>query len=148
MKIINSFKKRPDPETLTVKISERLLLKLRKLQEDYGDNSELQVIESLVDEKLREKEFSKAQRKERGSKNQRYISRLIKKKVFRNSKRKCTRCHSGVNLHVDHIRPIKLGGRSSVDNLQVLCFSCNQFKEISANRELPAKEVTRNYQVF
>ena len=62
LKIINSFKERPDQETLIITISGRLLQKLRTLQVDFGDNSDLQVIESLVDEKLREKEFSKTER--------------------------------------------------------------------------------------
>jgi 5-methylcytosine-specific restriction endonuclease McrA len=40
----------------------------------------------------------------------------------------CQQCGSDEKLTVDHIIPRKLGGNDSMDNLQVLCASCNYSK--------------------
>lgn len=41
---------------------------------------------------------------------------------------KCVRCSSHIRLTLDHVVPKSLGGRSTAENLQVLCFICNQWK--------------------
>jgi 5-methylcytosine-specific restriction endonuclease McrA len=42
---------------------------------------------------------------------------------------KCLGCGAtGVKLEVDHVIPIKLGGRHAADNVQPLCRSCNAHK--------------------
>lgn len=41
---------------------------------------------------------------------------------------KCLRCASEENLSVDHIKPMSIGGSNTLDNLQVLCRSCNSAK--------------------
>lgn len=43
---------------------------------------------------------------------------------------KCLCCgKSDVKLTVDHIIPVKLGGRGSIDNIQPLCINCNSQKQ-------------------
>jgi 5-methylcytosine-specific restriction endonuclease McrA len=37
----------------------------------------------------------------------------------------CSRCDSIDDLELDHIKPVSLGGRSDLENLQLLCHSCN-----------------------
>lgn len=39
--------------------------------------------------------------------------------------KKCGRTGNGTNLEIDHIVPISKGGKSTYDNLQTLCHSCN-----------------------
>lgn len=40
----------------------------------------------------------------------------------------CGRCKSETDLTVDHVVPISLGGKSNIENLQILCRSCNSSK--------------------
>lgn len=40
----------------------------------------------------------------------------------------CVQCGSGEDLTVDHIIPRALGGEDKLDNLRVLCRSCNSRK--------------------
>lgn len=42
---------------------------------------------------------------------------------------RCLRCGAtGVRLAADHVVPLSLGGRGSIDNIQPLCMSCNSVK--------------------
>jgi 5-methylcytosine-specific restriction endonuclease McrA len=41
----------------------------------------------------------------------------------------------GVELHVDHIRPRHLGGRSDIENGQTLCAQCNFRKKVYKQTE-------------
>ena len=40
----------------------------------------------------------------------------------------CMACGSKVQLRVDHIRPICLGGKTKISNLQLLCRACDEAK--------------------
>lgn len=40
----------------------------------------------------------------------------------------CVRCGSTSDLTGDHIIPLRLGGTSTAENIQVLCRSCNSAK--------------------
>ncbi len=42
---------------------------------------------------------------------------------------KCVTCGSTVDLCIDHITPITRGGSDDLDNLQILCRSCNSRKK-------------------
>lgn len=41
---------------------------------------------------------------------------------------KCQHCGATENLVVDHVLPIARGGKSALDNLQLLCATCNTAK--------------------
>jgi 5-methylcytosine-specific restriction endonuclease McrA len=43
--------------------------------------------------------------------------------------RKCQACGAKYNLTVDHILPVSRGGRTTINNLQILCKFCNQSKD-------------------
>lgn len=43
----------------------------------------------------------------------------------------CLRCRSTTDLQIDHRRPLALGGTNDLDNLQLLCGSCNLSKGAS-----------------
>lgn len=56
----------------------------------------------------------------------RTIPNSVKNEVFRRDNGRCTRCQGTYKLEYDHIVPYAMGGESTVDNLRILCFSCNQ----------------------
>ena len=47
----------------------------------------------------------------------------------------CQLCHTDKDLQFDHIFPVSQGGKGSLENLQLLCGTCNNFK--SNNLFLP-----------
>lgn len=60
------------------------------------------------------------------------------KEVFNRDKSACTLCHSTQNLCIDHILSVSKGGKSTLENMRVLCRSCNT-KEGHKSRELDPK---------
>jgi 5-methylcytosine-specific restriction endonuclease McrA len=57
-----------------------------------------------------------------------HISVEIRNYVFQRDSGRCVTCGSTVELQFDHIIPVKLGGSSQPENLQVLCGPCNRRK--------------------
>lgn len=58
------------------------------------------------------------------------ISTKIIKQVFKKYGFKCMKCGSEEKLQIDHIKSEYCGGKTEIDNLQVLCKFCNQSKGI------------------
>ena len=51
------------------------------------------------------------------------LKKLLAKYLF-----KCVYCSGTENLTVDHIKPVSRGGSDEINNLQILCKSCNSSK--------------------
>lgn len=58
----------------------------------------------------------------------------IREMVLTRGGRRCVRCGSTEELHVDHIQPVAKGGMPRLENLQVLCKTCNLQKGASTLR--------------
>jgi len=61
--------------------------------------------------------------------HRRMVTEEMRREVIRRDGRRCARCGStSAVFHIDHIVPFALGGACAVDNLQVLCETCNLAK--------------------
>lgn len=52
----------------------------------------------------------------------------IRNKVFSLYGKSCLNCGSNYKLALDHIKPICIGGKNTIENLQPLCKNCNSKK--------------------
>ena len=66
------------------------------------------------------------------SKNPRAVSKALRYQVWKRDQRQCVQCGSQRNLNLDHIQPLALGGETSLENLRLLCFHCNQRQAIKS----------------
>jgi hypothetical protein len=53
----------------------------------------------------------------------------------------CKNCGLTENLHIDHIKPVSLGGFSVLENLQLLCAPCNYKKQRKSQLEFLRSKV-------
>jgi len=56
------------------------------------------------------------------------ITPVVRRKVWIRNKGQCAACGSRKDLQYDYIVPISKGGNNTLDNLQLLCETCNQKK--------------------
>lgn len=60
------------------------------------------------------------------------LDNSLRYQVLKKDNSTCRMCGrstvDGVKLEIDHITPVSKGGRTSLDNLQVLCYDCNRGK--------------------
>ena len=68
----------------------------------------------------------------------RHVSAPTRTELLKKAKHKCQACSSMEKLEVDHILPISKGGDGRIENLQILCRSCNRKKR---SRNIAAQEL-------
>ncbi len=120
----------------TVVLGEHILVQFDRLRKKYGDLSTLELIQVMLERELKApKTPSKNNASRRGQivagPKGRTISAAVKREVYDG---KCNHCGVRYGLEYDHIQKFSHGGKSSADNLQMLCRSCNQRKEIIARQ--------------
>ena len=54
-----------------------------------------------------------------------HIPAAVRRAVFERDEGRCTWCGATENLHLDHVHPWVRGGEDTVENLQLLCRTCN-----------------------
>ncbi len=90
--------------------------------------------------------------KEARNPNARYIPTQFRRAIFTRSNGQCeyraphtdARCTSSAHLHVDHVLPLALGGKTELKNLRHLCSAHNQKAAQIAGIAIPAITPTRN----
>jgi hypothetical protein len=96
---------------------------------NYGfkiDESNLSRIISIIEDYL------KAKNRASEYKVRRRVASIIcnkhRSKLLILSNNMCVKCGVSNDLTIDHIIPVKSGGSNKIDNLQILCRSCNSRK--------------------
>jgi 5-methylcytosine-specific restriction endonuclease McrA len=54
----------------------------------------------------------------------------------------CLACGAAEALSVDHVIPLSLGGSNAIENIQVLCETCNSLKGAAVRDYRPRKNVS------
>lgn len=105
--------------------------KFDKAKALIGDYSDAEIVEILVDQKLRE-----PRRPELGSSSKfgRYISKELKDFVYKRAKHCCEfdGCDEKRWLQIDHIVPVAKGGENTPENLRLLCANHNQYARVQS----------------
>jgi 5-methylcytosine-specific restriction endonuclease McrA len=132
--MLQKLTKMPAPRKERVELNERVLNKIEQLRSLYGEESDLTILETLLDEKIAQLESKrKRHNSQRSSSNPRYISRPLREELRMRSGGQCEhttpsgkRCSARLHLQIDHILPLALGGETKSENLRHLCFAHNQ----------------------
>ncbi|MEK7355492.1 MAG: HNH endonuclease signature motif containing protein [Bdellovibrionota bacterium] len=56
----------------------------------------------------------------------RYIEASVRHALYVRDRGRCCNCGSTRNIEIDHLMPFALGGSSDLENLRLVCRSCNQ----------------------
>jgi 5-methylcytosine-specific restriction endonuclease McrA len=132
----------PDRYSIKVTVSQATHDKLRRAQAllrhavPSGDVAEVldRALDALIEKvDKRKHRTTDKPRKAKASENARHIPNAVKREVLRRDQNRCafvapdgTRCTCTSWLEFDHVVPIARGGRSTVENLRLLCRAHNQ----------------------
>jgi hypothetical protein len=71
-----------------------------------------------------------------------HLPNAVRQRIFVEAHFRCGYCHAqqdviGMQLHIEHIIPISVGGSSELENLWLACSECNNHKGSQTHREDP-----------
>lgn len=120
-------------KTKTIHFNERQIELLDKVKVLYGNMSDQEVLEILMQEKLKTPRIKNKSNPK--AKNSRYIPKRVRHAAFSKAKGQCQyigingkRCDERRFLQYDHIYPHSKMGLNDQENIQILCASHNRFK--------------------
>ncbi|MCB0406913.1 MAG: HNH endonuclease, partial [Bdellovibrionales bacterium] len=132
----NNFEVSLDKKPSKRNIGDKTLLKiyldrdqLQLLKSRLNIHCEQELLQHLVEEKLQVTEPRtevKPKVRKQPSQNPRSLSAAKRAIVFKKAEKKCENCGSKYFLQIDHQVSVARGGSNKVENLRVLCRSCNQ----------------------
>ena len=103
------------------------LLAHRKLSQDKL----FEVIFTKARDRIEAERFKTETTRQSSTTNPRFVKAQDKKATYEGSNNKCVKCGSKYALEQAHIKPYSLGGKSTKDNLKILCRNCNQRDRIT-----------------
>jgi hypothetical protein len=122
---------------IRIEISEKTYNSLKNLRgiigRDLSFDHLLDYMIEITSDRLRKSKYKQSQMVTTTSapKETRVISAGVKRQVFLRDK-KCVQCGTTHFLNYDHRKPFALGGKSTLENVRLLCFNCNQRSRIKA----------------
>lgn len=129
--ILDGKRKQPKPRLKALILKEETIELIKDVQDmkahAFKDIDEL-IVEMV---KLAKREWDSVTVKRKNSiteSDTRFIPKQVKTAVFERDLGKCRNCGSKKWLQYDHVIPFAKGGRSTLENLQLLCSNCNQRK--------------------
>lgn len=64
-----------------------------------------------------------------------YKLTVIRERIIVRDGAACVKCGCGLNLEIDHIVPLSIGGSEADINRQVLCVGCHKLKSLNEEKE-------------
>lgn len=113
-------------EKQRAKEQEEIELALYQCEEEAEFKKQEEIEKKNLLQKIRAKKNIAEEREEDIS--TRYISKSVRREVWRRDRGRCVECGSRVNLEYDHIIPFSKGGSNTGRNIQLLCQDCNRKK--------------------
>lgn len=96
------------------------------LGKDIDSDELMKLMAQALKEKVEREKYKQVQRPRACSPAKgRALSAEVKRLAYARDK-KCVNCGSQHRLNFDHKRPFALGGTSTIENIRLLCFHCNQ----------------------
>lgn len=132
-----------DKVQVAIVLSDETIKKIEKLKGLLGKNLSMdELVQFMADEAIKTVEKSKFKQTEKPRKTLspakvgRPIPASVKRESYKRDQ-KCTNCGSTHRLNFDHRHPYALGGSSSIENIRILCFHCNQRARMNAGLNYP-----------
>jgi hypothetical protein len=113
---------------ITMDVSEDEYKDIERLRSLKSQKNDKDLLINLVRAALTK--YTNTKHKPTTSKNPRQIAQTLKNYLLKQANYKCQYpgCVQSHYLQIDHIKPVRNGGRQNPENLQVLCASHNQYK--------------------
>ena len=80
-----------------------------------------------------------------------YLSKADKDKILERQKWKCARCGKTLKpgrYHIDHKKPLALGGSNSIRNLEALCPDCHHVKTKEDRKKIAKAKKKEKEDIF
>ena len=113
---------------ISATLSKEAASHIELLRQKQNLNSELDIIEYALKETVKawqKKQQNLGTRSESAKSEGRRLSAKLKRQIREKSGHQCEKCGTQRNLQYDHIKPLSVGGKSTIENLRLLCQSCN-----------------------
>lgn len=111
-----------------IKTIEQIIAKYRSCFNNFFSDDDLCRVQGLIESMKLQIDERNSYPGIRKTANTAISKKGLREKVFEKSGHLCEICLSTDDLTIDHIISVKKGGQNDIDNLRVLCRTCNSSK--------------------